>query len=166
MAVLERQDCKKLWEDYEYDFDNPSDIIDIGHSHEKSDEWFDDIQKKQGISNVRLGIFLNDGTVIGDIALQDIDRTNRVCSVGMGISRIQFRCRGYGQQAVKLMLSYGFDYLGMERITASTLEINAAGKKSLEKCGFVLEGTEREAVYLNGRRQNRLNYAVLRSEYI
>lgn len=71
------------------------------------------------------------------------------CSIGMGIARISERSKGYGQQAVKLMLEYGFKYLGMERITANTLEINRGGQKSLEKCGFILEGRERKAVYLN-----------------
>lgn len=166
LAVLERKDCKILWNDFEYDFDNPSEEFNIGHSEEKSDDWFEDIQSLQGKVNVRLGIFLNDGTVIGDVALQNIDRHNRKCSVGIGIAKISNRLKGYGKQAIKLMLDYGFNYLGMERITANTLEINIYSRKALEKCGFVLEGTERKAVYLNGNKYDRLNFAVLKEEYI
>jgi RimJ/RimL family protein N-acetyltransferase len=124
LAVLERGDCKKLYEDYEYDFDNRTEPLYIGHSVEKSDEWFDEIQKQQGKENVRLGIFLNDGTVIGDVALQSVDNKNRSCSIGMGIAKIENRNKGYGKQAVRLILDYGFNNLGMERITANTLEIN------------------------------------------
>lgn len=165
LATLERKDCKTLWNDFEYDFANPSEEFNIGHSEEKADEWFEDIQKQQGNSNVRLGIFKNDGTVIGDVALQDIDVKNRKCSIGMGISKISNRSKGYGQQAVKLMLNYGFIYLGMERITGNTLEINIGGQKSLEKCGFTLEGRERKSVYLNGEKIDRLCYAILKEEY-
>ncbi|WMJ22025.1 GNAT family protein [Paludicola sp. MB14-C6] len=166
LATLVRKDCKTIWNDFEYDFNNPTEQLNIGHSEEKSDQWFDDIQKQQGKSNVRLGIFLNDGTVIGDIALQDIDRTNRNCSVGMGIAKIENRCKGYGQQAVNLILNYGFEYLGMERITANTLEINIGAQKSLEKCGFILEGKERKAIYLNGKKYDRFNYSILKEEYL
>lgn len=70
LAMLTREDCKKLWNDFEYDFENPTEEFNIGHSDEKADGWFDEIQKLQGNQNVRLGIFLNDGTPIGDIALR------------------------------------------------------------------------------------------------
>ncbi|MCL2773068.1 MAG: GNAT family N-acetyltransferase [Oscillospiraceae bacterium] len=166
LAVLERSDCKKLYEDFEYDFDNPAEPLYIGQSVEKSDEWFYDIQKLQGNENVRLGIFLNDGTVIGDVALQSIDNKNRSCSIGMGMAKIENRNKGYGKEAVKLILDYGFNNLGMERITANTLEINISAQKSLEKSGFVLEGRERKVVYFGGKRYDRLNYGLLADEYL
>ena len=166
LATMERKDCKKLYEDFEYDFSNPDEPLYIGHSVEKSDEWFDEIQKLQGKENVRLGIFLNDGTVIGDVALQSLDNKNRTCSIGMGIAKIENRNKGYGKQAVTLILEYGFKNLGMERITANTLEINISAQKSLEGIGFTLEGRERKAVYFGGKRYDRLIYGLLAEEYL
>lgn len=165
LALLERADCKTLWNDFEYDFENPAEEFNIGNSDEKADDWFDEIQKLQGNKNVRLGIFLNSGQVIGDVALQDIDRVNRNCSMGMGIAKIENRAKGYGRQSLELMLHYGFCYLGLERITANTLDINTGAQKCLASCGFILEGTERKAVYLNGKIHDRLNYAILKEEY-
>ena len=165
LAMLERADCKTLWNDFEYDFENPTEEFNIGNSDEKADDWFDEIQKLQGNKNVRLGIFLNSGLVIGDVALQDIDRVNRNCSMGMGSAKIENRSKGYGHQSLELMLHYGFCYLGLERITANTLDINTGAQRCLANCGFVLEGTERKAVYLNGKMHDRLNYAILKEEY-
>ena len=165
LAAMEREDCKKVYEDFEYDFDNPTEPLYIGYSVEKSNEWFDEIQKLQGNTHIRLGIFLNDGTVIGDVALQDIDNKNRSCSVGMGITKIEYRNKGYGKEAVKLILDYGFNNIGLERIAANTLEINISAQKSLEKAGFILEGKERKAVYFGGRRYDRYNYGLLAEEY-
>lgn len=165
LAMLTREDCRALWENFEYDFSCPAEEFRIGHAPEKADGWYDEIQRLQGEQNVRLGIFLHDGTVIGDVALQDIDRVNRCCSIGMGMAKLEHRGCGYGQEAVNLMLAYGFDHLGMERITANTLDINIGAQKSLEKCGFVLEGRERRAVYLGGVMHDRLNYAILREEF-
>ena len=147
LDTLSREDCKTLWNDFEYDFDHPTEELNLGHSDEKANEWFDEIQKLQGNSNVRLGIFKNDGTVIGDVALQNIDRINRKCSIGMGIAKIENRSKGYGYQAAMLIMNYGFKYLG------------------LEKCGFTLEGRERKSVYLNGQMHDRLNYAILKEEF-
>ncbi len=165
LAVMERADCKKLFEDDEYDFNNPTDILHIGNSVEKADEWFDEIQKIQGKTNIRLGIFLNNGEIIGDVALQDIDNKNRSCSVGMGIAKLENRNKGYGKEAVRLILDYGFNNLGMERITASTVETNISAQQSLEKIGFVLEGKERKAIYFGGKRYDKYNYGLLVDEY-
>ncbi|MBD5494317.1 MAG: GNAT family N-acetyltransferase [Lachnospiraceae bacterium] len=166
LTTLSREDCKTLWNDFEYDFDNPTEELNLGHSDEKAEGWFDEIQKLQGNRHIRLGIFKNDGTVIGDVALQDIDRVNRNCSVGMGMAKIENRSKGYGTQAVMLMLNYGFRYLGLERITANTLDLNIGAQKLLDKCGFSLEGRERKAVYLNSEMHDRLNYAILKEEFL
>lgn len=166
LATLERKDCKKLYEDFEYDFKSPSEPLHIGYSVEKSDEWFDEIQKLQGKENIRLGIFINDGTVIGDVALQSLDSKNRTCSIGMGIAKIENRNKGYGKQAVALILEYAFKNLGVERIAANTLEINISAQKSLEGVGFMLEGRERKAVYWGGKRYDRLIYGLLAEEYL
>ena len=53
----------------------------------------------------------------------------------------------------------------MERITANTLDINAGARKLLENCGFLQEGRERKAVYMNAGMHDRLNYAILKEEY-
>jgi len=166
LAALERADCRKLYEDFEYDFTRPAEPPHIGQSMEKSDEWFDDIQKNQFSVHVRLGIFLNDGTVIGDVALQDIDKMNRSCSLGMGFAKIANRGKGYGKQAARLMLGHAFQNMGLERVTANTLERNISARKCLDRLGFVLEGRERKAVYFGGKRHDRLCYALLTEEFI
>lgn len=165
LAALERHHCRQLFEDNEYNPEQEGEPPVLGFSMEKSDEWFEDIQQKQGRENLRLGIFLNDGTVIGDVALQDMDRVNGVCSLGMSIARIANRSKGYGREAVRLLLRHAFYELGFVRVTARTLETNTGGRLSLEKVGFTLEGVERKAVYCHGQRQDRLNYAMLREEF-
>lgn len=165
LAVLEREHCKKIWDDFEYDFQALTEPLNIGHSNCKADSWFEEIQQHQGNTNIRLGIFLNDESVIGDVALQDIDWKNRSCSVGLGIAKIEHRSKGYGTEAVKLMLEHGFNNVGLERITANTLEQNIGTQHLMKKLGFTLEGRERQAVYFAGRRWDRLNYGILRDEF-
>lgn len=129
--------------------------LHIGHSSTKGEAWFEEIQRDQGSKHVRVGVFLPDGTVIGDVALQDIDWKNRSCSLGLGIAKLAHRSKGYGTEAVKLLLDYGFTNLGLERIVANTLEQNRGAQRSLEKLGFALEGRERQAVYFAGGKWDR-----------
>ena len=165
LGTLEREHCKKLWDEFEYDFANMAEQLNMGQSAEKADEWFEQIKKDQGNSHIRLGIFLNSGTVIGDIALQDMDLKNRSCSVGMGMSKLEYRNKGFGKEALKLILEYGFNNLGLERITANTSEINISAQRSLGKTGFTLEGKERKAIYFAGRKYDRYIYGILAEEY-
>lgn len=170
LSTLEREDCRKLWEDTEADLANPTDYFIVGSSIEKADEWYGDIQSKQGKTHIRLGIFLpNEGggaTVIGDIALQDINWQDRSCTLGYGLSKIGYRSKGYTTDAAKTILRYGFCHFGLERISATTLEHNIGSQRVLEKCGFTLEGRERKAVYIAGRRYDRLIYGILADEFI
>lgn len=165
LAALEKEHCQILWEAFEYDEKHRTEPLSIGHSVTKADGWFEEIQRLQGDRNVRLGIFLPDGTVIGDVALQDIDWRNRSCSVGLGIQKIEHRSKGYGSEAVGLMLEYGFNNLGLNRIWANTLEPNIGAQKSLEKAHFVLEGRSRKAEYFAGRYFDKIHYGLLRDEY-
>ena len=66
LALLEREHCRTLWNEAEYDEEHPTEELRIGHSDEKAGEWFEEIQRQQWNTHVRLGIFLNDGRVIGD----------------------------------------------------------------------------------------------------
>ena len=166
LATLEREDCKKIWADTEYDFANLTEPFIVGRSSDNADTWFDEIQKAQGHTHIRLGIFLPDGTAIGDIALQDIDWQNRSCSLGYGLTKLEYRNKGYATDAAKTILQYGFCHLGLERISSSTQENNIGSQRVLEKCGFTLEGRERKAKYFAVKRHDRLIYGLLLEEYL
>lgn len=166
LATLEREDCKKIWEDTEYDFAQLTEPFIVGRSSANADVWFDEIQKAQGNTHIRLGIFLLDGTVIGDIALQDIDPQNRSCTLGYGLTKLEYRGKGYATDAAKTILRYGFCHLGFERIASGTQENNIGSQRVLEKCGFKLERRERKVKYFAGKRHDRLLYGLLANEYL
>jgi RimJ/RimL family protein N-acetyltransferase len=83
----------------------------------------------------------------------------------LGIQKIEHRAKGYGSEAVRLMLEYGFNNLGLHRIWANTLESNIGAKKPLEKSGLVFEGCSRKAEYFAGEYFDKLHYGLLRDEY-
>ena len=166
LAALEREHVKQLWQNEEYDFKNPTQPLKIGYSIESSADYYEDIQKRRkDDSFVQLGIFLNDGTLLGDVALQDIDSFSRSCTVGMGISKMKDRNRGYGKQTLELIISHAFYQIGLERVSADTWEVNISAQNALEKLGFTLEGRARKAVYFGGRRLDVLHYGLLREEW-
>ncbi len=77
----------------------------------------------------------------------------------------EFHGRGYGSDAVRLAVRYGFLQLGLNRIELQTWAFNARGIASYKKAGFVEEGRRREAVFFNGRRHDEVIMAILKDDW-
>ena len=70
---------------------------------------------------------------------------------GIVIGEKDCQGKGYGTDATRLMLDYGFTVLGLNNIMLTVLEYNQAGIKAYEKAGFRLIGRRRKARRVNGR---------------
>jgi RimJ/RimL family protein N-acetyltransferase len=113
----------------------------------------------------KLGIVLKEtGRVIGVITFSKVDRQNRCAEIGFWIGK-KYWGHGFSSEAVRLALKIGFEQLELHRIYAWTYEKHIASRKVMERCGFKLEGTMREAVLKDNTRQDILNYGILKSEY-
>lgn len=165
LRTLEREHCRELWEAYEPTVPLPTELLNPGLSVEGADKWFEEMQAKQGKEHVYLGIFTLEGRPIGGIQLANLDWQQRTATLGVGIDRAADRGQGYGLDATRTLLGYGFAYLDLHRVSATTAEYNLPMQKILEKCNFVQEGRERQAIYCNGRRWDRLLYGLLRDEF-
>jgi RimJ/RimL family protein N-acetyltransferase len=72
---------------------------------------------------------------------------------------------GYGTEAMKLVLAHGFDDMQLHRIELRVLARNKRAIRAYEKCGFVYEGTKREAALIDGEWFDDLMMAVLADEF-
>lgn len=69
---------------------------------------------------------------------------------------------GIATSAVKLMIDYGFEVLGLVRIYAGVFENNPSSMKVLEKAGFTKECIARKAVIKNGNILDGHRYAIIK----
>ena len=167
LGVLTHEMYDQLWQENEYDFENPTQDLSFCVSEEKRDKYFKELELIIADDHfIHLGVFKKDHSLIGDISLQFIDMKNRKATIGLTIAKKENRAQGYGKQATLLMLKYGFLYQGLERISANTQDNNIGAQKLLEQCGFLLEGRERHSIYYNGSYHDKLNYAILKKDYI
>lgn len=102
---------------------------------------------------------------IGSVYLRDIDREKKTAEYGVFIGEEDALGRGYGVQAAKLMLRYGFENLHLEKIFLRVLEDNAGARKSYEKAGFQRIENKRESVKLEQGVRNVLFMEVKRSTW-
>jgi len=81
--------------------------------------------------------------------------------IGYRIYQPRNRGKGYGTEAVKLLVDYLFASKPIRRIQAATLSANTASRRILERCGFSLEGIMRAAFFHRGTYRDLCLYAVL-----
>lgn len=103
--------------------------------------------------------------LIGTIALEEINWTERSAVLGIFIGEKDFRNNGYGTEAIKLLLEYGFKYLNLHSIRLDLLSINERAHKCYLKCGFKDTGASREQIFLNGKYYDRLHMDILENEF-
>jgi diamine N-acetyltransferase len=102
---------------------------------------------------------------IGTCDLRDIDHRNRTASVGILIGEGSERGKGYGAEAMRLLLDVGFTVLGLHNIWLSTYAFNLAGYHCYRKAGFREIGRRRECRLLNGVLHDEIFMDMLASEF-
>lgn len=136
--------------------------IPINKSRER--EFLEGLYKDN--REVILGISLKaNDELIGVIGLHKISLPFHNAEMGIFIGDKSRWSKGYGTEAVRLILKYGFDQLNLHRIYLTVLNFNLRAIHVYEKSGFKLEGTFREHVYRHGKYCDVLLMGILRNEW-
>jgi diamine N-acetyltransferase len=102
---------------------------------------------------------------IGNCGLHEVDLANRRTVVGIMIGEPEARGRGYGTEAMRLLLDYAFTVLGLHSVMLTVFEYNAAGRRCYEKVGFREMGRRRESRWYHGRFWDEIHMDILASEF-
>ena len=103
------------------------------------------------------------GAYAGEVVLNDLDRDNRCCGFRIGL-RPGFTDRGLGGEATRLILDYAFGVAGLHRVELEVYAHNPRARHVYERCGFVLEGTRRDALRWDGAWIDAHTMAVLSTD--
>lgn len=134
----------------------------MGREQEK--EWIGNQYKDE--REINLAIVLDaDDRHIGNCGLFDIDYVDRCGEFGILIGEPDVWQQGYGTEAARRLVEYGFRQLGLHRIELEVYAFNARARRSYEKVGFRVEGTKRESYYWNGQFHDALTMSILAAEW-
>lgn len=105
--------------------------------------------------------------IIGYVFLAHISKNLRVArEFGIVIGDKNLWGQGYGSQAARLILEYGFKHLKLHRIQLIVLDLNERALHIYRKLGFVDEGVQREARLVDGKWYNVVMMSMLEQEHV
>ena len=106
-----------------------------------------------------------DDKMIGTVSLERINHIDRCATLGIFIGDKNFRSKGYGTEAIKLILEYGFKYLNLKNINLELLEFNERALKCYKKCGFKEYGRRRKCKFVDGKYYDLIEMDILKEEF-
>ena len=108
---------------------------------------------------------LSDDRLIGWISLEGIQWSHSTAWVGIGIGERDCWGKGYGTDAMRVLLRFAFEELDLFRVNLNVFAYNTRGIRSYEKAGFSVEGRVRRYLNRNGRRWDIVYMGILRQEW-
>lgn len=136
-------------------------------SQTEEDHWFEKMVQRPPAEHAFI-VEIRDGEgwrVIGSTSLFDFDWRVRKAEFGILLGDKSIWNQGYGTEVTRLMLQHGFETLNLNRIELKVFSTNSRAQRAYEKAGYVLEGIQRQANYLNGIYTDDHLMAVLREDW-
>lgn len=150
---------------------NQEDISDFYSGHpfpvniEMEQKWYEKILT----SNFPVSVFgienIENQCLIGITTLRDINFFNRSAEFSIFIGDIEYRGKGFSNNATSQTLRFGFFKMGLNRIYLKVLEENESAIKLYQTTGFVKEGLLRSSVFKNNCFKNEIIMAILKDEF-
>ena len=109
---------------------------------------------------------LDDDRLIGFVVLFNIKWRNQSAEMAIGIGDRMDWGKGYGADALRLILTYAFSELNLHRVGLGVLSYNERAIRAYERAGFVREGVLRQMVQRDGQRFDMYTYGILRDEWL
>lgn len=105
--------------------------------------------------------------LLGNCGFEDIDHLNQKAEVGIFIGNKKYWNKGYGTEALTLLIDYGFKALNLHSISLSggVYSFNERAIKSYEKIGFKVIGKKREALLRGKERYDVVLMDILADEF-
>ncbi len=104
------------------------------------------------------------GELLGEVVLYEWDPAARGCTFRTLIGS-RGRGRGVGTEAIRLVVGYGFEELGLHRIQLEAYRHNHRALRVYQKVGFLVEGVRRETEMRDGEWVDEVLMAILDREW-
>lgn len=158
-----------------------------GEDIDKCTEWFNDIETAMGLGEATQGYSLTvtkgmlesfgkksyhfailtseNDQLIGYCWLNNVNLMDRSAELAILIGDKNYRGKGYGEEAVKLMLDYSFNIANFNNIMLSVYSHNKGAIRCYEKCGFKIMGVRRKSHIVGRKHYDEIYMDIIAEEF-
>jgi diamine N-acetyltransferase len=113
------------------------------------------------VKQLRLVISSYDDVALGMIDLFDFDFKNSRAGVGILVKELNDRAKGFGSEALKLLINYSFTHLGLHQLYCNVSEENDISIKLFTKQSFKKIGLKKDWIFVNGSYKNEYIFQLI-----
>ena len=103
--------------------------------------------------------------LIGNCGIVRLDHLNQTGEAGIFIGNKNYWNKGYGAEALRLLLDYSFKALNLHNIELRVFSFNKRAIKAYEKVGFKIIGKRRESILRGTERHDLIFMDILNKEF-
>ncbi|MFC4531938.1 GNAT family N-acetyltransferase [Sphaerisporangium dianthi] len=108
---------------------------------------------------------VKEGDYVGEIVLNQLDADNLSCGMRIALAGPRAFGRGYGSEAIRLVLEHVFTTVGLHRVSLEVFDFNERARHVYRKAGFVEEGVLRDALRWDGAWHDAIVMSVLATDW-
>lgn len=131
----------------------------------EEEKWFESISSFSDTYKFAIEALV-EKQFIGGCSINNVDWKNRVATVGIFIGDKNFLGKGYGRDAMKILLSFIFLQMNINKVRLTTYSFNERAIICYEKLGFKTEGVLRKEIYSDGKYYDKIAMGILREEFL
>jgi len=131
-------------------------------------KWIEEVTTTGATTGVHLVIEAIENDTfkpIGTIALSNINPRNQTAEFGIAIGEKDYWSKGYGTEAARLLIEYGFKQLNLNRVSSSAKAFNERSLRLHKTVVFRQEGIMRQSEFVNGKFHDKVMFGLLREEW-
>ncbi len=108
---------------------------------------------------------LDNDKLIGNCGFYELNNISRSSQIGIFIGDEENRDKGYGKEAINLLLDYGFNYLNLNNIMLKVFSFNNRAINVYKNVGFKEIGARRKSYFLNGKYYDEVYMDIISEEF-
>lgn len=166
LRPFQMQDADVLWDSVHNPYFNKLTGTHATFTRDMIDRYIDNQIQADDDSRASFIIEpLDNPRPVGEVVINDIDPDNHSGNIRISLFHEEDLNKGYGSEAIKLMVDYGFRELSLHRISLGVYNFNPRAIHVYEKIGFKREGVMRDALYWDGEYVDEIAMSVLSHEW-
>lgn len=128
-------------------------------------DWWENLHRIKNDKRYTICFSDNPEKIIGRLRIQNIDRQNRNCELGLDILG-EYRSKGYGYMSYMMILEFLFLHYNMNMVYVRVADFNPKARSLYRKAGFKETGFYKDFIYRNGKYCDYIILCITKSEFL